>query len=182
MAGVFCFHFLVLFDVLWQIIMVNLWMLSTAVSFTVAASFQRTTSRLSRRSLTVMASGDVPAFFKRSKFCVVGASQDQTKFGNKVLRCYVQHNYSVTPINKKTKEIEGLKCIPSLSDWVSQQTETAANDLGVSIVTPPGVTKGIVEEGYRLGIRYPTHRLFDSLCSYMHSSLTSTFTRLHTRY
>ena len=137
--------------------MVNLWFLS-AVSCTVTASLQRaSTSHFSRRSLT-MASGDVQAFFQRQKFCVVGASQDQTKYGNKVLRCYVQHNYSVVPINKKTKEIEGLTCVPSLTDWVAASDSTIRPiDLGVSIVTPPGVTKGIVEEGYRLGIHPLTY-------------------------
>ena len=134
--------------------MVNFWLLTAVSCTTVTSSLQRvTTSHLFRRSLT-MASGDVQAFFQRSKFCVVGASQDQTKFGNKVLRCYVQHNYAVVPINKKTKQIEGLTCIPSLSDWVTAISSSTLrpNDLGVSIVTPPGVTKGIVEEGYRLGI------------------------------
>ena len=162
--------------------MVNLWLLTTAASCTVTASLRHgvtTVPRFSRRSLTIMASGDVQAYFQRSQFCVVGASQDQTKFGNKVLRCYVQHNYSVTPINKKTKEIEGLTCVLSLTDWVDlvcqrtreetpihgdkEETTTATvtpastlrpSDLGVSIVTPPGVTKGIVEEGYRLGIHH----------------------------
>ena len=162
--------------------MVNLWILSTALSCTVTASFQRaTTTHFSRRSLTIMASGDVQAYFQRQKFCVVGAStgmftattsfvsylllpycnsdryctcffqEDQTKFGNKVLRCYMQHNYAVVPINKKSKEIEGLECIPSLTEWVTTAAVECPSDLGVSIVTPPGVTKGIIEEGYRLG-------------------------------
>jgi len=99
-----------------------------------------------------MASGDVQAYFQRQKFCVVGASQDQTKFGNKVLRCYMKHNYNVVPINKKSKEIEGLSCVPSLAEWVTTAAVEHPSDLGVSIVTPPGVTKGIVEEGYQLGI------------------------------
>lgn len=96
-------------------------------------------------------SGDT--FFQRELFAVVGASNDRDKFGNKVLRCYKQHGYKVIPINKRTPEIEGVTCVPTLSDLLTQ-SEVKAPDVGVSIVTPPGVTRLILEEGYKLGIRH----------------------------
>ena len=103
------------------------------------------------RVLTTMASGDTTAFFQLQAFAVVGASEDRAKFGNKVLRCYVQHGYTVTPVNKRSTSIEGLTCVPSLAQWVGSQPPTA---LGVSLVTPPGVTKIVIEEGYALGLRH----------------------------
>ena len=62
---------------------------------------------------------------------------------------------AVVPINKKSKEIEQIACVPSLSE-LKESLPTGVrgmHDVGVSIITPPGVTKLILEEGYRLGIR-----------------------------
>jgi uncharacterized protein len=99
----------------------------------------------------------------------VGASTDRSKFGNRVLRCYVQHGYSATPVNKKESSIEGIACTATLTEWVQAVTATAtatatsssgtshavitADKLGVSIVTPPAVTNAVLEEGYSLGVR-----------------------------
>ena len=79
---------------------------------------------------------------------MVGASDDRSKFGNKVFRCYQEHGYSVTPINKKSTEIEGIPCVPTLTEL----SKILSNEIGVSIITPPGVTKLILEEGISLGI------------------------------
>jgi predicted CoA-binding protein len=46
---------------------------------------------------------------------VIGASADQTKFGNKAVRAYVQQGYQVYPVNPKATEIEGLPAFPSIS-------------------------------------------------------------------
>lgn len=103
-----------------------------------------------------MATGDSDRFFSLRKFAVVGASTDQEKFGNKVLRCYAKNSYAVTPINKRSTIIEGMNCCSSLTEWVASTTSTdiAPAQLGVSIVTPPGVSKLVIEEGYLLGIRW----------------------------
>jgi predicted CoA-binding protein len=122
-----------------------------ASSTSSSAFIRRTTTITHKRVLTTMASGDASAFFQLQAFAVVGASEDRAKFGNKVLRCYVQHGYSVTPVNKRSTSIEGLTCVPSLAQWVGSQPPTA---LGVSLVTPPGVTKTVIEEGYALGLRH----------------------------
>ena len=49
-----------------------------------------------------------------------------------------------------------MDCCPSLTEWVASTTTTGIDpaQLGVSIVTPPGVSKLIIEEGYLLGIRW----------------------------
>ena len=96
-------------------------------------------------------------FFKLSAYAVVGASADRKKFGNKVLRCYLQHGYSVTPINKNVNEIEGLPCHSTLTQWYNDLNMNTKNNnvtAGVSIITPPGVTKMILEEGLLLGIKH----------------------------
>lgn len=96
-------------------------------------------------------------FFQCKQFLVVGASQDRSKFGNKVLRCYLQNNKKAIPINKKSKEIEGIECIPSLTDYVSSLSSAplpfSLEDVGVSIITPPGVTNILLQEGKSLGIK-----------------------------
>lgn len=62
---------------------------------------------------------------------------------------------AVVPINKKSKEIEQIACVPSLGELKDclPAGVRGMQDVGVSIITPPGVTKLILEEGYRLGIR-----------------------------
>lgn len=86
-------------------------------------------------------------FFKRSTFAVVGASKDPTKFGNRVLKCYIAHQKPVIAIHPKEEIIEGLHCAKSLS----KLPEDIRSDLGVSIVTPPAITRQVLEEGFNLG-------------------------------
>lgn len=94
-------------------------------------------------------------FFQQKIFAVVGASNEREKFGNRVLCSYIKHGFDVHPINKKSNSIEGLVCYPSLTSWLQHfQSQVTASELGVSIVTPPGVTQLILQEGYQLGIRH----------------------------
>lgn len=66
---------------------------------------------------------------------------------------------AVVPINKKSKVVEGLGCvstISALSEEIGLGKHPNAEDItmvGVSIITPPGVTRMILEEGHRLGMR-----------------------------
>jgi uncharacterized protein len=100
------------------------------------------------------AMNNVP-FFQHAAFAVVGASSDTTKFGNKVLKCYQHRGFPVVPINKKTPEIEGLSCVESLTVLSENLPSgvTNAKDIGVSIITPPGITPHVIKEGYELGYR-----------------------------
>lgn len=90
-------------------------------------------------------------FFKLPAFVVVGASTEKAKFGNKVLRAYQSKGFKVTPINKKVDVIEGIPCEESLTSYSAKHPDVAK--VGVSIVTPPAVTRQIVEEGLSLGYR-----------------------------
>ena len=89
----------------------------------------------------------VTAFLNGSPFAVVGASEDRSKYGNKVLRAYQQRGWSVYPVNPRADEVEGLTAYASLTDL-------PVKPHGVSIITPPPVTEKIVDEAIRLGIQH----------------------------
>lgn len=87
----------------------------------------------------------VDAFLAGHSFAVVGASADRGKFGNKVLRAYLQAGRKVYPVNPKLDEIEGQRCYPDLASLPGPV-------FGVSIVTPPAVTEQVVEQAAAAGI------------------------------
>jgi predicted CoA-binding protein len=97
--------------------------------------------------------GGIAEFFKLPDFVVVGASNDQSKFGNKVLRAYKAKGYKVIPISKRSNMIEEISCLKSLTDFANK-FPSKIPQTGVSIITPPGATKLIIEEGASLGYRY----------------------------
>lgn len=70
----------------------------------------------------------------------VGASTDRSKYGNKVLRWYLDRSMNVTPVNPKAPEVEGLETIKNLHE-LSKPTETA-----VSVITPPAVTLAVLKD------------------------------------
>lgn len=89
----------------------------------------------------------IEAFLNGSPHAVVGASTNRDKYGNKVLRVYQQTKRSVFPINPKADEVEGLKAYP---DLVSLPEPVH----GISVITPPQVTRQVVEKAAELGIRH----------------------------
>ncbi len=91
--------------------------------------------------------GDVDAFLAGSVFAVVGASADRAKYGNKVLRVYMQNGRAVYPVNPRGGEIEGLQAFPDLASLPELPH-------GVSIITPPSVTEAVVREAVALGIQH----------------------------
>ena len=78
-------------------------------------------------------------------FAVVGSSRNRTKYGNKILRCFIQHAHRVYPIHPKEAEIEGLQCYPDLNSV----PETIQS---VSIITPPAVTESVVQDAIEMGV------------------------------
>jgi len=87
----------------------------------------------------------ITAFLDGGPHAVVGASRNRDKYGNKVLRVYLQHERPVFPVNPTADVIEGL---PAFADLASLP-ETPH---GVSVITPPEVTASVVDEAIRLGI------------------------------
>ena len=88
----------------------------------------------------------IDTFLEAPVFAVVGASRDRSKYGNKVLRCYLQNNRSAHPINPRGGDIEGLPAYPSMQA-VPDPVES------VSIITPPHVTETIVEDAHQAGVQ-----------------------------
>jgi len=88
----------------------------------------------------------IQAFLNGSPFAVVGASTDRSKYGNMVLRTYLQKELDVTPVNPKAEKVEGVAAVKSLSD-IGHSVH------GISVITPPSVTEKVVEECIQLNIR-----------------------------
>ena len=86
-------------------------------------------------------------FLDGKRFAVVGASQDRSKYGNKVLRVYQQNRYDVVPVNPKADVVEGLKAYPDLAS-------IPGTIHAVSIITPPAVTERVVQEAIQKGIKH----------------------------
>ncbi|CAO3571351.1 unnamed protein product [Mortierella alpina] len=82
------------------------------------------------------------------KFAVVGASNNRAKFGNKVLRWYIDHGYTAVPVNPRENTIESLSCVRNLSSLPGNPAE-----YHVSIITPPAVTRSVLEEAHANGIQ-----------------------------
>ena len=88
----------------------------------------------------------IDEFLASSPHAVVGASQDRSKYGNKVLRAYQQRNIPVFPVNPTTDEVEGAQAYPDLASLPEAVH-------GISVITPPKVTEVIVQQAGELGIR-----------------------------
>jgi uncharacterized protein len=89
---------------------------------------------------------DIQTFLAGKRFAVVGASQDRSKYGNKVLRVYMQNKMDVVPVNPTAPEVEGLTAYRDLA------SVPGAID-GVSIITPPAVTERVVADALARGIK-----------------------------
>jgi predicted CoA-binding protein len=88
----------------------------------------------------------IDEFLAGSVYAVVGASNDRSKYGNKVLRCYLQNGRRAIPVNPHVLEVEGVHAFPDLASL----PESAH---GASIITPPTVTERIVEEAADAGVK-----------------------------
>jgi predicted CoA-binding protein len=88
----------------------------------------------------------IQQFLSSQAFGVAGASSNRDKYGNKVLRVYLQNHKKVYPINPKEKMIEGIACISTVNDLPGDVES-------LSIITPPPITEKIVEQAIAKGIK-----------------------------
>ncbi|CAG8538428.1 3337_t:CDS:2 [Ambispora leptoticha] len=88
-------------------------------------------------------------FFSSKLYAVVGASNDPTKYGNKVLKWYIANQRPTIPVNPNETTVEDLQCVPNLSSIIPLD----AKNTSVSVITPGKITKQILEEAAKLGIR-----------------------------
>jgi predicted CoA-binding protein len=85
-------------------------------------------------------------FLASPAFGVVGASTNRHKYGNKVLRCYLQHGKAAIPVNPTEAEIEGIPAVASISDLPAEVES-------ISMITPPVVTAQLVPLALAKGIK-----------------------------
>lgn len=88
----------------------------------------------------------VDQFFEGKTYAVAGASRDRAKYGNIVFRALRDSGRLVYPLNPAGGDIEGHTAYPSLTDL-----PTTPDSL--SIITPPIITRRIVEQAIALGVK-----------------------------
>jgi|694.fasta_scaffold51066_2 predicted CoA-binding protein len=86
------------------------------------------------------------AFLQAHSFAVAGASIQREKYGNILFRTLRDAGRDVYPLNPRESIVEGNAAFPDLRSLpVVPQA--------VSIVTPPAVTREIVQQAIELGVR-----------------------------
>lgn len=86
----------------------------------------------------------IESFLSGGPYAVVGASRDRRKYGNKVLRCYLQHGLEVFPVNPNATVVEGIAAVPDL-----RRLPTPVR--GISVITPPEITERVIENAPAAG-------------------------------
>ena len=81
------------------------------------------------------------------KIALVGASNDKSKFGNRIYRDLRSKGYNVIPINPKDENIEGDKAYTSI------QMMEELPDI-VNFVVPPPIAMKVAQNAVELGIEY----------------------------
>lgn len=89
----------------------------------------------------------IKQFMAQKNMAIVGVSRDSKKFGNTVLKELKGKGYILFPIHPELKEVEGLKCYPSVESIPKQATS-------IFICTKPDKTIGIVKETIAHGIKH----------------------------
>ena len=82
---------------------------------------------------------------KNNLIALIGASNDPSKYGNKILLDLISKGHNIVPINPKEEEVVGLKSYRNIN-------ELDEKPLIINFVVPPAVglevTKEMVEENY----------------------------------
>ncbi|KAJ7474857.1 CoA binding domain-containing protein [Mycena latifolia] len=103
-------------------------------------------SRLCVASPAVLLASKTEMFMSAPSFAVVGASNDETKFGTIVFKEMLEKGLDVAPINPFVPTSQGIPCLQSLAD-IADPARTS-----ISVVTQPSVTLQILRQAHALGI------------------------------
>lgn len=87
----------------------------------------------------------VAEFPRLRKWAIVGASEDRSKFGNKIYRDMREAGYTVFAVNPKLDTVEGDPCYPSVKDLPEKPDV-------VDMVVPPQVGLKVVQDCLDAGI------------------------------
>jgi uncharacterized protein len=96
---------------------------------------------------------------KNNNYAIIGASNNQEKYGFKVLKNLYEKGFKVIPINPKEDIIMKLKCYHSLNDYYNKNIQNNPNlennlkkiDVVIFIVKPK-ITQEILKEVKQFGI------------------------------
>jgi predicted CoA-binding protein len=88
----------------------------------------------------------IKQFLSAAAFGVAGASTNRQKYGNRVLRCYLQNGKRAVPVNPNEAEIEGIACVAAVDGLPADVTS-------LSMITPPAVTEQLVPTAIDHGIK-----------------------------
>jgi predicted CoA-binding protein len=88
----------------------------------------------------------IEVFLNASTFAVAGASQDRSKYGNKVFRAIVASGRTAYPLNPTAPEFEGHPAFASISDLPVVPES-------LSIVTQPHVTREVIQQAIAAGVK-----------------------------
>ena len=94
-----------------------------------------------------MSNQAIEDFLSATRYAVVGASENRDKYGNKVLRCYLQNDRQAVPVNPRSETVEGLECYRDLASI------PGAVD-AVSVITPPSISEQVIADAAELGIKH----------------------------
>jgi uncharacterized protein len=89
---------------------------------------------------------NIEVFLNASTFAVAGASQDRSKYGNKVFRAIVASGRTVYPLNPTTVEVESHPAFATIA-------ELPVVPESLSIVTPPHVTRQVIQQAIAAGVK-----------------------------
>jgi uncharacterized protein len=89
----------------------------------------------------------ISSFLLNKKIGVVGSFKDVEKYAYVIVKELVSHGYEPVPVNPHASLVENIRCYPRVSDLPDDV-------LAVDIVTPPDITRGVLDECLSKGIRY----------------------------
>jgi len=88
----------------------------------------------------------IQSMLGKKNWAVIGATNNKTKYGNKIYNLLKSEGYNVFPVNPVYETVEGDTCYNNLS-------EISADIDCISVVVPPERGVAYIEEAASLGIK-----------------------------